>query len=130
LQKVGLSLSLLLLFYLFWHSRFGYRYPGLREYSGISTDNYLNKTIINPFRSLIYAINDFNRLNQLGDTNPYLDDKTFKATFPQDKVTDILRKTAQGSTIEKPKQIFLIVMESYDSWPLMDKYQAFILPII
>lgn len=99
--------------------------PVLREYSGISTDNFLNKTIINPFRSLKYAIKDFNRLNELGDKNPYMDDKAFKAAFPQDKVTDVVKKIAQGPTIEKPKQIFIVVMESYDSWPLMDKYQGF-----
>ncbi len=99
--------------------------PVLREYSGISTDNFLNKTIINPFRSLKYAIKDFNRLNKLGDKNPYMDDKAFKVAFPQDKVTDVVRKFAQGPTIEKPKQIFIVVMESYDSWPLMDKYADF-----
>jgi phosphoglycerol transferase MdoB-like AlkP superfamily enzyme len=99
--------------------------PVLREYSGISTDNFLNKTIINPFRSLKYAIKDFNRLNEVGDKNPYMSDAEFKAAFPQDKVTDIVKKTAQGATIEKPKQIFIVVMESYDSWPLMDKYLAF-----
>jgi phosphoglycerol transferase MdoB-like AlkP superfamily enzyme len=99
--------------------------PALRQYSGISTDNFLNKTIINPYRSLNYAISDFNRLNKVGNKNPYMDEKLFQKTFPQDKVTDILRKTAQGSTIEKPKQIFLVVMESYDSWPLMDKYLPF-----
>lgn len=99
--------------------------PVLREYSGISTDNFLNKTIINPFRSLKYAIKDFNRLNELGDKNPYMDDKAFKLAFPQNKVTDVVRKFAQGPIMEKPKQIFLIVMESYDSWPLLDKYQGF-----
>jgi phosphoglycerol transferase MdoB-like AlkP superfamily enzyme len=99
--------------------------PALRQYSGISTDNFLNKTIINPYRSLNYAISDFNRLNPLSGKNPYMDEKLFKKTFPQNKVTDILKKTAQGSTIEKPKQIFLVVMESYDSWPLLDKYQPF-----
>jgi hypothetical protein len=99
--------------------------PVLREYSGISKDNFLNKTIINPFRSLKYAIKDFNRLNNLGDKNPYMDEKLFKATFPQDKVTDVVKKMAQGATIEKPKQIFLVIMESYDSWPLMDKYLPF-----
>lgn len=99
--------------------------PVLREYSGISKDNFLNKTIINPYRSLKYAIKDFNRLNDLGDKNPYMDDQLFKNTFPQDKVTDVLRKTAQGATVEKPKQIFIVVMESYDSWPLMDKYRGF-----
>lgn len=99
--------------------------PVLREYSGVSKDNFLNKTIINPYRSLKYAIKDFNRLNKLGDKNPYMDEKLFKATFPQDKVTDVVRKAAQGATIEKPKQIFIVVMESYDSWPLMDKYSGF-----
>ncbi|MCF6130034.1 sulfatase-like hydrolase/transferase [Flavobacterium sp. AS60] len=99
--------------------------PILREYSGISKDNFLNKTIINPFRSLKYAIKDFNRLNEHGNKNPYMDEALFKATFPQDKVTDVLKKTAQGPTIQKPKQIFLVVMESYDSWPLMDKYLPF-----
>ena len=99
--------------------------PVLREYSGISRDNFLNKTIINPYRSLKYAIKDFNRLNKIGNKNPYMDDTLFKAAFPYDKVTDVVRKTAQGPTIEKPKQIFIVVMESYDSWPLLDKYLSF-----
>ena len=54
-----------------------------------------------------------------------MDNKLFRKTYPQDKVTDVILKAAKGPTIEKPKQIFLIVMESYDSWPLMDKYQGF-----
>lgn len=99
--------------------------PALRQYSGISHDNFLNKTIVNPYRSLRYAIKDFERLNKVGDKNPYMDEKLFKATFPQDKVTDVVKKMAQGATIEKPKQIFIVVMESYDSWPLMDKYLPF-----
>jgi hypothetical protein len=36
-----------------------------------------------------------------------------------------LHHKAKGAKIEKPKQIFLVVMESYDSWPLMDKYKDF-----
>lgn len=99
--------------------------PVLREYSGISSDPFLNKTIINPFLSLKYAIKDFTKVNLLSDKNPYMDAKLFKATFPQNKVTDVIVKTAKGPTIEKPKQIFIIVMESYDSWPLMDKYLPF-----
>jgi len=99
--------------------------PILQQYSGISNDVFLNKTIINPYRSLMYAVHDFNKVNLLSDKNPYMDSKLFKATFPQDKVTDVLLKTAKGDTIEKPKQIFIVVMESYDSWPLMDKYLPF-----
>lgn len=99
--------------------------PALRQYSGISKDVFLNKTIINPYRSLDYAISDFNRVNLLDGKNPFMKENEFEKTFTTNKVTDEITKTAQGPTIEKPKQIFLIVMESYDSWPLMDKYLPF-----
>ena len=99
--------------------------PVLRQYSGVSNDAFLNKTIINPFRSLDYAISDFNRVNLLNNKNPFMDDKQFNKEYSENNVTDILAKKAKGPTIEKPKQIFLIVMESYDSWPLMDKYLPF-----
>ncbi|WP_298153194.1 LTA synthase family protein [Flavobacterium sp.] len=99
--------------------------PAIRKWAGVSKDAFLNKTIVNPFRSLKYALEDFNELNLLEGKNPYLAESDFKASFPEDQITDILRKTAGGPTIEKPKQIFLVVMESYDSWPLMDKYLPF-----
>ena len=99
--------------------------PVLREYSGISNDSFLNKTIINPFRSLKYAIGDFNSVNLLDGKNPFMDEKQFKQDYSKDNVTDVIAKKAKGPTIEKPKQIFLVVMESYDSWPLMDKYLSF-----
>ena len=99
--------------------------PAIRKWAGVSKDAFLNKTIVNPFRSLKYALEDFNSLNLVDGTNPYLEEKDFYAQFPQDLVTDVLEKKAMGSQIEKPKQIFLIVMESYDSWPLMDQYSDF-----
>ncbi len=99
--------------------------PALREYSGVSNDNFLNKTVINPYRSLKYAIGDFNSVNLLDGKNPFMDDKQFKLVYSKDNITDVIAKKAKGPTIEKPKQIFLVVMESYDSWPLMDKYLPF-----
>lgn len=99
--------------------------PALRQYSGVSNDAFLNKTIINPYRSLKYAIQDFNKVNLLDGKNPFMNEKQFKATFSQNNITDVLIKKAKGPTIEKPKQLFLIVMESYDSWPLMEKYLPF-----
>ncbi len=99
--------------------------PASQKIAGISQDLFLNKTIINPYRSLMYAIEAFKELNLLTDVNPFLDNKSFHKEYPQKKVTDVIKKISQGSTIEKPKQIFIVVMESYDSWPLMDKYQDF-----
>ena len=36
----------------------------------------------------------------------------------------IMLRTAAGPKNEPPKHIFMIGMESYDSWPLMDKYRS------
>ena len=99
--------------------------PISRKWAGITKDVFLNKTVVNPFRSLKYAIQDFNRLNLLDGNNPFMQNEEFEESFTKDEVTDLLLKKAKGATIEKPKQIFLVVMESYDSWPLMEKYLPF-----
>lgn len=99
--------------------------PAIRKWAGVSKDGFLNKTVVNPFRSLKYAIKDFNDLNLLNGNNPFIPNEEFENKFKQDKITDVLLKKAKGPTIEKPKQIFLVIMESYDSWPLMEKYLSF-----
>ncbi len=96
--------------------------PVIRKWAAVSRDPFLNKTIINPYRSFKYAYKDFHELNLKGE-NPFGEE--LLALFDREKVSDILEKHAQGATIEKPRQIFLIIMESYDSWPLMDKYVSF-----
>lgn len=99
--------------------------PAIRKWAGVSKDEFLNKTVVNPFRSLKYAVQDFNDLNLLDGNNPFMENDEFEKLFTQEKITDVLLKKAKGSTIEKPKQIFLVIMESYDSWPLMEKYLPF-----
>lgn len=99
--------------------------PAIRKWAGVSRDGFLNKTVVNPYRSLKYAFKDFHELNLLDGNNPYLKNKEIVDLFEEDKVSDVLLKKAKGATIDKPKQIFLVVMESYDSWPLMDKYLPF-----
>ncbi len=99
--------------------------PAIRKWAGVSKDIFLNKTIINPFKSLLYALEDFNEINVLDSANPYLDDKEFYTQFSKPLVSDYILKKAKGATISKPKQIFIVIMESYDSWPLMDKYLPF-----
>lgn len=94
--------------------------PVMRKWASVSTDVFLNKTIINPYRSLKYAYQDYKSLNSITGDNPFA--KGIQELYAEDKVSEIILKKAPGATIEKPKQIFLVIMESYDAWPLMDKY--------
>jgi len=103
---------------------FGNR-PAMRKWSSVSRDPFLNKTIINPFRSLKYAISDFNKINKDFGENPF---GAINNNFKDDDIQTIksvIEKNSNGNTIEKPNHIFIIIMESYDSWPLLDKYSEF-----
>ena len=99
--------------------------PVMRKWAAISNDQFLNKTVLNPYRAFMYALKDFKHLNLLDGKNKFLNKEHFNKTYSKPLVTDYLKKKASGATINKPKQLFIIVMESYDSWPLMDKYLPF-----
>jgi len=99
--------------------------PATRKWASVSKDEFLNKTVINPFRNFKYAYGDFQKVNILNGKNPYLSEEEFKKEYNLESVNQLLKKYSQGPIIEKPKQIFLVVMESYDSWPILDKYAPF-----
>ena len=120
-KKNNIFLVILSILFVFANLRgsFGSR-PVLRKFAYLTSDNFLNKTIINPFKSLKYAIDDFKEINQNTKKNPF---GTFN--YNSKTISKLLLKKTNGATIKKPKQIFIIVMESYDSWPLLDKYKSF-----
>lgn len=97
--------------------------PAIRSWAAVAADPFLNKTIINPYRSLKYAYQDFQELNQIGGDNPY--GKDIATSYAQKTVREIIERHTKGNTIDKPKQIFLVIMESYDAWPLSEKYKPF-----
>ncbi len=103
---------------------FGNR-PAMRKWSSVSRDLFLNKTIINPFRSLNYAILDFNKINREYGENPFGASGSNILDIDNHTITSIIEKHSEGSTIKKPNQIFLIIMESFDYWPLLDNYSEF-----
>ncbi len=123
-SKIIFIISVLGLFFIGMRGSYS-KIPAIRKWSGVSVDAFLNKTVLNPYRSFKYALQDFNELNLLNGENPYCDTDQFRKYFQESRVRDIIKKNAKGDTVSKPKQIFLVVMESYDSWPLMDKYQQF-----
>lgn len=97
--------------------------PIMRKWAAVTSDPFLNKTIVNPFRSLKYAYEDYLEFSYMGNTNPY--DKKLKelSMISTRTISKLTHKRAKGARIERPKQIFLVLMESYDSWPLIDKYK-------
>lgn len=94
--------------------------PAMRKWAYVSSDEFLNKVVINPFRSLKYAISDFKELNKPKGSNPY-----GKFIGEKSSLLEGIRKKDVSENTVKPKQVFLVVMESYDSWPLLDKYKNF-----
>ncbi|SFB87003.1 LTA synthase family protein [Pseudoalteromonas denitrificans] len=104
--------------------------PAMRKWASVTSDPFLNKIIINPNRSLMYAYKDFKKVSGNSNINPYIKENEFeeslKHTFSTDSnnkhISDYLQKSAHGAAIDKPEHIFLIIMESYDSWPLQEKY--------
>ena len=93
--------------------------PAMRKWSAVTPDPFANNLVINPLRSFIYAIRDYNELQSHGanSKNPYLaNDQSISEPLIN------LKHTTTGVLTTQPSRIFLIIMESYDSWPLQEKY--------
>ena len=93
--------------------------PAMRKWSSVTPDAFVNNLVINPMRSLAYAYQDFKALQSAGANaaNPYVNEYQ-----PATWSLSSLEQTTSGPVIDKPSTIFLIVMESFDAWPLQAKY--------
>ncbi len=99
---------------------------------GVVADPFLNKTVLNPYFSLLYAVQD--HMVQTGSTglSAYLPDgnirraagELFKSANDPKNLDSYLEKQAKGPKGATPRHIFLILMESYDSWPLLPRYAS------
>jgi len=123
-------ISLLVLVFLIVASRgsFGRRPVELKD-TGVTHDPFLNKVELNPYTALRYAIGNYWELAEAAGLNKYIDGDLKKAAhfyFPQalpsNNLDDYAQKIAKGAATAQPDHIFLIVMESYSTWPLLEKY--------
>ena len=134
-SRIAISALIVILTLAAVRGSFGSR-PAMRKWADVTTDVFLNKTVMNPLKHLQYAYMDFKSINSkitgirnfLGNT-PVKEaaEQYFAVVLPNDQGDDLtyyLQKTAAGADGELPDHIFLIVMESYDSWPLMPKYNS------
>jgi len=106
--------------------------PAIRKWSHITSDNFLNKTIMNPLTHLHYAIKDFkNLLNKktditqfIGKLSPQAAAENYFEVTKDSSLSSYLSHKVSGSDNRMPNHVFLVIMESYDMWPLLPEYRS------
>lgn len=100
--------------------------------AGISRDPFLNKTVMNPYDSLRYLWQDYRKITSGAGLRNYLPDGDiaaaatawFGAPCPDNDLDRCMESVVVAANAQRPRHIFLIVMEGYDSWPLLDRYAS------
>ena len=103
--------------------------PLRQHHAFASKDIFLNKTIMNPFTALRYAVQK--RMWMQGDEAltqiwPEKDLTRALNIITEKNSKDIdsaLLHSARGSNTAKPKHIFLVVLESHSGWTLWPEYR-------
>jgi len=105
----------------------------LKVHDAVATkDEFLNKAVFNPYISLLQAFSDKAKLAGGGGIDSFLPDRDVKkaaqsyfnagGTFSD--IDQYLKRTAQGPRNKPPRHVIVILMESYDAWPLAPKYAS------
>lgn len=132
-QNIALrSVVLVVIFYLAIFIRFGgtmtYAYNIDWENSGVTKDQLLNEAILDDVQALYRAYVLHERVcSSTGlDMEParLTDYGSYLAGTPVNSVNldDFLRKKVTIGTTAPPRQVFLIIGESYANWPLLPQY--------
>lgn len=99
------------------------------ENAGVTKDEFLNEAILDNVQACYraYSLNErmlaCNGLDFTTDDIRTLAAKLANKPADTDDLDVYLTKEAQGAQIEKPKQVIVIVSESFANWPLLDKYK-------
>jgi len=106
----------------------GINKPATRKWAYVSKDDFLNKTIINPIKSIIYAYKDYSSVSTQTDKNPYLSkdeniNEVIQSLYKVKDIKALIKKDIKHKRELNPDHIVLTVMESYDSWALQEKYK-------
>jgi len=95
-------------------------------------DVFLNKLVPNPFFALYGALRDYAYLETSGGIRSFLPDGDVKAAAlalfparanPPDLDASLVRR-ARGGVAPRPDHIFVVVMESYDSWSMEPRFES------
>jgi hypothetical protein len=108
------------------------RRPVQLKDAAVTKDRVLNKLVLNPYSALKYAISQQlevirgRNLQVLWPSGDIRD--AAKAAFPSAAdgvdLDSMTMRVAHGPPGKRPKHVFLVVLESYDAWPLLDRYRS------
>ena len=128
IAKLAVVLLILSTFALGLRGSWGRRPMQMKD-AAQTEDFVLNKCVINPFTALVYAIKAHKELMGTKGLDSYLKKENLLSAFQEfaggnnlSRVDDAFLRTAEGRPGEKPQHIFLILMESYDGWTMLDKH--------
>lgn len=108
--------------------------PIRRRDAAVTRDPLLNELVLNPYAALVYALNDWRRLGSSAGLRVHLEDgdvrgAALRIADPGRAPTNLdeaLRRIAPGPgpgpSKEKPRHVFLVVMESDDAWTLQESW--------
>lgn len=108
------------------------RRPVQQKDAATTGDVFLNKLVLNPLSALRYAIAEHRVMYSSAGLQTFLPDGDVRAAaaalFPQranaTNLDACLERVAPGAAREKPKHVFIVMMESYDSWAMQPKYAS------
>ncbi len=106
------------------------RRPMKRQDAAVTKDEFLNKTVMNPYFALLYAAQDHMRQTGTSGLEAFLPDRdarkaaqyVFSRTDSLNDLDEYLKKYAGGAKNKPAHHVFLVLMESGDAWPLLKKY--------
>jgi len=107
------------------------RRPAQRKDAGITKDAFLNKAVVNPYFhcSLLYRTMCCRPVWR--DWKIFTDNNVraaaqelFNDRRSFDDLDAYLEKHAKGPRNMQPRHVFLVVMESFDTWPFITKYSS------
>lgn len=100
------------------------------ENAGVTKDELLNEAILDDVQALYraYVLHDRLSASTGVDADParIREFAAFAARrpFEGNELDAALERRAEGAKVPRPRQIFLIVGESYANWPLLPEYRA------
>lgn len=111
------------------------RRPLQRKDISITRVAFLNKIIPNAYYAIYFSLKDYKQQLGAQGIEKYLKEEslteTLKLLLPEKEIkTDrpldelLIQKPQFQQKKIKPKHVFLIVMESQDSWPMVEKYES------
>jgi hypothetical protein len=107
------------------------RRPVQLKDAAITRDRVLNKLVLNPYSALRYAVSQQLELLRGADLRVLWPEgdirEAARAAFPEQAaggdLDALTARVAAGPPAGRARHLFLIIMESHDAWPLLDRYR-------